>query len=141
MIPVTAGDYALNGGSVGAGVVPTSSNCFGAPMIHVEAGEYAYLGDASPFMGAKLSDGSKMFGMVYSRNFATAREAMAYPSPRHRGQDGRAGDLQRRDLFLRGGNDGSLRLARHGRTAAARSEGGGWSRDRGNRHRVLTRRE
>jgi hypothetical protein len=81
VIPVTAGDYVLNGGSVGAGVIPTSSNCFGAPMIHVEAGEYAYLGDASPFMGAKLGDGSKMYGMIYSRNFAVARDAMAKLRP------------------------------------------------------------
>jgi hypothetical protein len=81
VIPVTAGDYVLNGGSVGPGVVPTSSNCFGAPMIHVEAGEYVYLGDASPFMGAKLGDGTKMFGMVYSRNFAVARDAMATLRP------------------------------------------------------------
>ena len=81
VMPVTAGDYVLNGGSVGAGVVPTSSNCFGAPMIHVEAGEYAYLGDASPFMGAKLSDGTKLYGIVYSRNFAAAREAMASLRP------------------------------------------------------------
>ena len=77
VIPVTAGDYVLNGASVGAGVVPTSSNCFGAPMVHVEAGQYAYLGDASPFMGAKLADGSKMFAMIYSRHFDVARDAMA----------------------------------------------------------------
>ena len=81
VIPVTAGDYVLNGASVGAGVVPTSSYCFGAPMIHVEAGQYAYLGDASPFMGAKLADGSKMFGMIYSRHFGVAREAMAKLRP------------------------------------------------------------
>ena len=81
IIPVTAGDYVLNGASVGPGVVPTSSNCFGAPMIHVEAGQYAYLGDASPFMGAKLADGSKMFGMIYSRHFDVARDAMAKLRP------------------------------------------------------------
>ena len=81
VIPVTAGDYVLNGASVGAGVVPTSSNCFGAPMVHVEAGQYAYLGDASPFMGAKLADGSKMFAMIYSRHFDVARDAMAKLRP------------------------------------------------------------
>jgi len=81
VIPVTAGDYVLNGGSVGPNAVPLSSNCFGAPMIHVEAGEYVYLGDASPFMNAKLSDGTKMFGMVYSRNFGIAREAMTSLRP------------------------------------------------------------
>ena len=76
VVPVTAGDYVLNGASVGAGAVPMSSNCFGAPMIRVEAGQYAYLGDLSPFMGAKLADGSKMHGMIYSRHFDVARGAM-----------------------------------------------------------------
>ena len=81
VIPVTAGDYVLNGGSVGPAVQPTSSNCFGAPVMRVEAGQYAYLGDASPFMGEKLADGSKLFGMIYSRNFDIARDAMAKLRP------------------------------------------------------------
>jgi len=76
VIPVTAGDYVLNAGAVGPNAVPMSSNCFGAPMIRVEEGQYAYLGDASPFMGAKLSTGEKTFAMVYTRHFDVARGAM-----------------------------------------------------------------
>ena len=76
VIPVTAGDYVLNAGAVGPNAVPMSSNCFGAPMIRVEPGQYAYLGDASPFMGAKLSDGEKVHAMIYTRHFDVARAAM-----------------------------------------------------------------
>jgi hypothetical protein len=76
VIPVTAGDYVLNAGAVGPNAVPMTSNCFGAPMIRVEPGQYAYLGDASPFMGATLSSGEKMLGMVYTRHFEVARTAM-----------------------------------------------------------------
>ena len=81
IIPVTAGDYVLNGAGVGPNAVPLTSNCFGAPMIHVEPGQYAYFGDASPFMGAKLSDGSKAMTMVYSRHFDVAKAAMAKLRP------------------------------------------------------------
>lgn len=81
VIPVTAGDYVLNAGAVGPNGVPVTSNCFGAPMIRVEEGQYAYLGDASPFMGAKLADGSKTYAMVYTRHFDVARDAMAKLRP------------------------------------------------------------
>lgn len=81
VIPVTAGDYVLNGWGVGPAVVPLSSNCFGAPMIRVEAGQYAYLADASPFMGARLADGKKTNTLVFTRNFAVAQGAMAKLKP------------------------------------------------------------
>jgi hypothetical protein len=81
VIPVTAGDYVLNGAGVGPNAVPMTSNCFGAPMIRVEAGQYAYLGDASPFIGAKLADGSKAMTMVFTRHYDVAREAMARLRP------------------------------------------------------------
>ena len=81
IIPVTAGDYVLNGAGVGPNAVPLTSNCFGAPMIRVEPGQYAYLGDASPFIGAKLADGSKAMTMVYSRHFDVAKAAMAKLRP------------------------------------------------------------
>ena len=76
VIPVTAGDYVLNAGAMGPNAVPMSSNCFGAPMIRVEEGQYAYLGDASPFMGAELASGEKSYAMVYTRHFDVARGAM-----------------------------------------------------------------
>jgi hypothetical protein len=81
VIPVTSGDYVLNGSTVGSTMPPMSSNCFGAPMIHVEPGQYAYLGDASPFVGAKLSTGEKTMAMIYTRNFTVARDAMAKLRP------------------------------------------------------------
>jgi hypothetical protein len=76
VIPVTAGDYVLDSTAVGPNPVPVTSNCFGAPMIHVEEGQYAYLGDATPFMGEPLSDGKKYLGMIFSRHFDVARGAM-----------------------------------------------------------------
>jgi len=81
VIPVTAGDYVLNGSTVGTTMPPMSSNCFGAPMIRVEPGQYAYLGDASPFMGAKLSNGDKAMAMIFTRHFGVARDAMAKLRP------------------------------------------------------------
>jgi hypothetical protein len=76
VIPVTAGDYVLDADAIGPNAAPMTSNCFGAPMIHVEEGQYDYLGDASPLMGAQLADGSKFFAMIYSRHFDVARAAM-----------------------------------------------------------------
>ena len=81
VIPVTAGDYVLNGATVGMTTPPTSSNCFGAPMIRVEAGQYAYLGDASPFLNARLAGGEKKSAMIFTRHFAAARAAMAQLRP------------------------------------------------------------
>ena len=76
VIPVTAGDYVLNAGAVGPNAVPMSSNCFGAPMLRVEPGQYAYLGDASPFIGAQLSTGEKISALIFTRHFEPARRAM-----------------------------------------------------------------
>jgi hypothetical protein len=81
VIPVTAGDYVLNGATVGTTMPPMFSNCFGAPMIRVEAGQYAYLGDASPFVGAKLASGEKTSAMIFTRHFDTARKAMTALRP------------------------------------------------------------
>ncbi len=81
VIPVTAGDYVLNGASIGMTIPPTFSNCFGAPMMRVEAGQYAYLGDATPFVGARLATGEKTSAMIFTRNFGLAREAMSKLRP------------------------------------------------------------
>jgi len=81
VIPVTPGDYVLNGATVGMTTPPTFSNCFGAPMIRVESGQYAYLGDASPFLGAKLATGTKTSTMIFTRHFDTARKAMTQLRP------------------------------------------------------------
>lgn len=81
IIPVTAGDYVLGGWSIGANVPPQASNCFGAPMITVEAGQFAYLGDATPIIGAQLANGDKMTAMIFSRYFAVARDALGKLRP------------------------------------------------------------
>jgi hypothetical protein len=81
IIPVTAGDYVLGGWSIGANVPPQASNCFGAPMIHVEPGQYAYLGDATPIMGAQLANGDKTSAMLFNRYFAVAQNAVAKLRP------------------------------------------------------------
>ena len=81
IIPVTAGDYVLGGWSLGSNVPPQSSNCFGAPLIRVEAGQYAYLGDASPIMGAQLARGEKTSAMVFTRYLGVAKEALARLRP------------------------------------------------------------
>ena len=81
VIPVTAGDYVLGGWSVGANVPPQASNCFGAPMIRVEAGQYAYLGDATPIMGAQLANGDKTSAMVFNRYLNVAQDELTKLRP------------------------------------------------------------
>lgn len=81
VIPVTAGDYVVGGWSLGANIPPPVSNCFGAPMLKVEAGQYAYLGDATPIMGAKLANGEKTSAMVFTRNLGVAQAALASLRP------------------------------------------------------------
>lgn len=81
VIPVTAGDYVLGGWSIGVNVPPQSSNCFGAPMIHVDPGQYAYLGDASPIMGAQLTNGDKTSAMVFNRYLNVAQAELGRLRP------------------------------------------------------------
>ena len=81
VIPVTAGDYVLGGWTVGANIPPMTSNCFGAPMIRVESGQYAYLGDATPIMGAQLADGKKTTAMIFTRHLGDAQTALARLRP------------------------------------------------------------
>ena len=81
VIPVTAGDYVLGGWSLGVNMPPAESNCFGAPMIHVEPGQYAYLGDATPIMGATLADGKKTSVMAWNRYASVAGQNLARLRP------------------------------------------------------------
>ncbi len=81
IIPVTAGDYVLGGSTLGVNIPPQVSNCFGAPMISVKAGEYAYLGDATPVMGAQLADGKKTSAMIFTRNLQQAQSELAKLRP------------------------------------------------------------
>ena len=45
-------------------------------MIHVEAGQYAYLADATPIMGAQLADGKKISTMMFNRYFSVAKDSL-----------------------------------------------------------------
>ena len=81
VVPVTAGDYVLGGWTLGVNMPPAESNCFGAPMIHVEPGQYAYLGDATPIMGATLADGTKTSAMVWTRYLSVAQGQLARLRP------------------------------------------------------------
>lgn len=81
IIPITAGDYVLGGWTVGANTPAASSYCFGAPMISVKAGEYVYLADATPVMGAQLADGSKTSTMVLTRNYVQAQAELGKLRP------------------------------------------------------------
>ncbi len=80
LLKLTPGWYVLQTDAVGM-VAPNTTNCFGAPIFKVEAGQFAYLADAVPFMGANLSNGGKHTGMGYARNFAEAKAAMAQFQP------------------------------------------------------------
>lgn len=75
VLKLTPGWYVLQTDAVGT-VAPNTTNCFGAPAFEVKAGEYAYLADATPFLGAELATGGKHTGMGYARNFNEARTAM-----------------------------------------------------------------
>ncbi|MCW2395630.1 hypothetical protein M2344_002107 [Sphingobium sp. B8D3C] len=73
LIRVTAGDYALEN-MVAGPAVATSSNCFGAPRLHVAPGSVVYAGDFVPVMGASLSTGQKVqSAMFWTSNIEQAR--------------------------------------------------------------------
>ena len=77
VLKVTPGDYVITGTSVGPNVPITISNCFGAPTFSVGEGEVVYVGDFLPYMGQKLSTGSKFFGMAYASHPEDARSALS----------------------------------------------------------------
>lgn len=80
VIRLTPGDYVINATAVGA-VLPTSTNCFGAPTFRVGAGEVLYLGDFVPYLGAKLADGTKLTALAYANHAEDARRTLAGTQP------------------------------------------------------------
>lgn len=80
VLRVTPGDYVIDGHVPGQAVV-TSSNCFGAPTFHVNAGEVAYLGDFVPFMNVELSTGQRLSTVAYASHIDDARRTLAVQQP------------------------------------------------------------
>lgn len=80
VLRVTPGDYVIAATAVGVKIT-TSSNCFGAPTFHVNAGEATYVGDFIPFWNAKLANGSKASMLAYTARFEDARIALATKQP------------------------------------------------------------
>ncbi|WP_156360193.1 MULTISPECIES: hypothetical protein [unclassified Sphingomonas] len=80
VLRVTPGDYVLNATSV-ANLPVTSTNCFGAPMIHVEPGQIAYLGDFVPYMNARHADGKRFDGLLFAGQGGDAAKTLASRQP------------------------------------------------------------
>lgn len=84
VLRLTPGDYVLAGTAVSrialVGLHP-NVNCFGAPLFHADAGQTVYIGDFTPFWGAKMSDGGWMYGIGYSRHIEDARMTLAAAQP------------------------------------------------------------
>jgi hypothetical protein len=78
--PVTAGDYVLTGAAPGSANMVLGAFCFGAPAFHVSPGEIVYVGDFTPYMGAKTPSGRRIFAMAYSSH-PDAAKAFLSPQP------------------------------------------------------------
>ena len=76
VLRVTPGDYVIASTAV-ITKIATTTNCFGAPTFHVEAGEVAYLGDFIPVVQDKSSVIVPMSGVAYTRHEDDARKALA----------------------------------------------------------------
>lgn len=80
VLRVTPGDYVLNAMSV-ANLPSTSTNCFGAPMVHVEPGQVAYLGDFVPYVNARYADGKRFNGLLFVGQGDDAAKTLAVRQP------------------------------------------------------------
>jgi hypothetical protein len=78
--PVSAGDYVLTGAAPGPLNMVLGAFCFGAPIFHVSAGEIVYVGDFTPYMGAKTPAGQRIYAIAYSSHPEAARAFLA-PQP------------------------------------------------------------
>lgn len=80
LLRVTPGDYVIASTAVGTKMV-TSTNCFGAPVFHVGAGEVAYLGDFIPYWNARLASGMKTSVLAHAPHVEDARRTLAGAQP------------------------------------------------------------
>lgn len=80
VLRVTPGDYVLNATAV-LNVPLVSTNCFGAPVVHVEPGQIAYLGDFIPFVNLRYGDDKRYTGMVYAGQNDDAAKTLASGQP------------------------------------------------------------
>jgi len=79
VVRLTAGDYVLT--SMALGYVAMTSNCFGAPVFHIGAGEVLYIGDFVPFAGTKLSNGNKAYQLSYASHPEESRAVIGRYQP------------------------------------------------------------
>jgi hypothetical protein len=79
VIKLTAGDYVISGAALGPLIA--STNCFGAPTFHVDAGEVLYLGDFIPVSGVTGADGKKLFGLGYASRIEDSRRLLSGAQP------------------------------------------------------------
>lgn len=80
VVRITPGDYVLNSWASGT-LLPTTTNCFGAPNFHVAAGEVLFLGDFIPYWDVKLASGAKFSDLVYAGQTGDARGALQSRQP------------------------------------------------------------
>ena len=80
VLRVTPGDYVIASTAV-ITKMATTTNCFGAPTFHVEAGEVAYLGDFIPVVDSKSALGVSTSGIAYVRHAEDAQKALAGSQP------------------------------------------------------------
>jgi hypothetical protein len=83
VLRLTAGDYVIAGSALSRVLlVDVNPNfyCMGAPVFHAGGGQTIYIGDFTPFWGAKMS-GGYMYGMGYSRHIKDARATLNSKQP------------------------------------------------------------
>lgn len=84
VLRLTPGDYVIAGSALSRILlVDPHPNfyCMGAPVFHAGGGQTIYIGDFTPFWGAKMSDGGWMYGMGYSRHIEDARTTLTSKQP------------------------------------------------------------
>lgn len=74
-VRVTPGTYVYDAASVGP-ALPMSTNCFGAPMLTVKAGDVVYAGDFIPVINGKGAGEEAVTALLFSDHIADARRAL-----------------------------------------------------------------